>query len=181
MKRSGRQFRFCLLSTRNEQWKQGLKRIPFALGTGESGKSTFIKQMRIIHGAGYTDEDKRGFIKLVFQNIFMAMQSMIRAMDMLKIQYENPDSQVRPSTIMSGLKLVCVMCYRLILSGKGGSGAGGGLRDGHNVRESVRGSHQGFVVGQWHYRVLRQKERVSAHRFCQIVRPRIRTFLDQIL
>jgi guanine nucleotide-binding protein G(q) subunit alpha len=57
------------------------------LGTGESGKSTFIKQMRIIHGSGYSDEDKRGFIKLVYQNIFMAMQSMIRAMDMLKIKY----------------------------------------------------------------------------------------------
>ncbi|CAL8082423.1 unnamed protein product [Orchesella dallaii] len=57
------------------------------LGTGESGKSTFIKQMRIIHGAGYSDEDKRGFIKLVYQNIFMAMQAMIRAMEMLKIQY----------------------------------------------------------------------------------------------
>jgi len=62
------------------------------LGTGESGKSTFIKQMRIIHGAGYSEEDKRGFIKLVFQNIFMAMQSMIRAMDLLKIQYEDPSS-----------------------------------------------------------------------------------------
>ncbi|KAL0111178.1 hypothetical protein PUN28_012824 [Cardiocondyla obscurior] len=57
------------------------------LGTGESGKSTFIKQMRIIHGSGYSDEDKKGFIKLVYQNIFMAMQSMIRAMDFLKIQY----------------------------------------------------------------------------------------------
>ncbi|XP_076064342.1 G protein alpha q subunit isoform X2 [Oratosquilla oratoria] len=57
------------------------------LGTGESGKSTFIKQMRIIHGAGYSDEDKRGFIKLVFQNIFMAMQSMIRAMGLLQISY----------------------------------------------------------------------------------------------
>uniref|UniRef100_A0A672P275 Guanine nucleotide-binding protein subunit alpha n=1 Tax=Sinocyclocheilus grahami TaxID=75366 RepID=A0A672P275_SINGR len=39
------------------------------LGTGESGKSTFIKQMRIIHGSGYTDEDKKGFIKLVHQNV----------------------------------------------------------------------------------------------------------------
>ncbi|XP_031834163.1 G protein alpha q subunit isoform X7 [Nomia melanderi] len=57
------------------------------LGTGESGKSTFIKQMRIIHGAGYSDDDKRGFIKLVYQNIFMAMQSMIRAMDLLKLEY----------------------------------------------------------------------------------------------
>ena len=64
------------------------------LGTGESGKSTFIKQMRIIHGAGYTEDDRRGFIKLVFQNIFMAMQTMIRAMELLKIQYEHPESAV---------------------------------------------------------------------------------------
>uniref|UniRef100_A0A8C1IMH5 Guanine nucleotide-binding protein subunit alpha n=2 Tax=Cyprinus carpio TaxID=7962 RepID=A0A8C1IMH5_CYPCA len=58
------------------------------LGTGESGKSTFIKQMRIIHGTGYTDEDKRGFTKLVYQNIFTSMQSMIRATETLKIGYK---------------------------------------------------------------------------------------------
>ncbi|KAJ8782277.1 hypothetical protein J1605_010256 [Eschrichtius robustus] len=55
--------------------------------TGESGKSTFIKQMRIIHGSGYSDEDRKGFTKLVYQNIFTAMQAMIRAMDTLRIQY----------------------------------------------------------------------------------------------
>jgi guanine nucleotide-binding protein G(q) subunit alpha len=59
------------------------------LGTGESGKSTFIKQMRIIHGTGYSEEDKRAFVKLVYQNIFMAMHIMIRAMDTLKIQYRD--------------------------------------------------------------------------------------------
>uniref|UniRef100_A0A3B3XWR3 Guanine nucleotide-binding protein subunit alpha n=1 Tax=Poecilia mexicana TaxID=48701 RepID=A0A3B3XWR3_9TELE len=58
------------------------------LGTGESGKSTFIKQMRIIHGAGYSDEDKRGFTKLVYQNIFTSMQAMIRAAETLKISYQ---------------------------------------------------------------------------------------------
>ncbi|CAM4937158.1 unnamed protein product [Rotaria socialis] len=61
----------------------------FFAGTGESGKSTFIKQMRIIHGTGYSEEDKRSFVKLVYQNIFMAMHSMIRAMDTLKIQYRD--------------------------------------------------------------------------------------------
>uniref|UniRef100_A0A3P8ZR95 Guanine nucleotide-binding protein subunit alpha n=1 Tax=Esox lucius TaxID=8010 RepID=A0A3P8ZR95_ESOLU len=58
------------------------------LGTGESGKSTFIKQMRIIHGAGYTEEDKRGFIRLVYQNIFTSMQSMIKATENLKIPFK---------------------------------------------------------------------------------------------
>lgn len=80
----------------------------FDIGTGESGKSTFIKQMRIIHGSGYSDEDKRGFIKLVFQNIFMAMQSMIRAMEILKIQYVAGNNEV--SHIHAVLKLVVNVC-----------------------------------------------------------------------
>ncbi|XP_017959721.1 G protein alpha q subunit-like isoform X2 [Drosophila navojoa] len=71
------------------------------LGTGESGKSTFIKQMRIIHGSGYSDEDKRGYIKLVFQNIFMAMQSMIKAMDMLKISYGVGEHNALADLVMS--------------------------------------------------------------------------------
>ncbi|XP_076342935.1 guanine nucleotide-binding protein G(q) subunit alpha isoform X3 [Tachypleus tridentatus] len=48
--------------------------------------------MRIIHGAGYSDEDKKGFIKLVYQNIMMAMQSMIKAMDLLKISYKDQNN-----------------------------------------------------------------------------------------
>ncbi|XP_061483528.1 guanine nucleotide-binding protein subunit alpha-14-like isoform X2 [Rhineura floridana] len=56
-------------------------------GTGESGKSTFIKQMKIIHGSGYTEEDRKGFTKLVYQNIFSAIQAIIRAMDILQIPY----------------------------------------------------------------------------------------------
>lgn len=71
------------------------------LGTGESGKSTFIKQMRIIHGSGYTEDDKRSFIKLVYQNIFMAMQSMIKAMDMLRIQYKDECSPENAKLIRS--------------------------------------------------------------------------------
>ncbi|EDV56282.1 G protein alpha q subunit [Drosophila erecta] len=57
------------------------------LGTGESGKTTFIKQMRIIHGNGFLEKERKHFTKNVFQNLFMAMQSMINAMDVLKIPY----------------------------------------------------------------------------------------------
>lgn len=67
---------------------------PPAPGTGESGKSTFIKQMRIIHGAGYSEEDKRGFTRLVYQNIFTAMQAMIRAMETLRILYKYEQNKV---------------------------------------------------------------------------------------
>lgn len=69
------------------------------LGTGESGKSTFIKQMRIIHGSGYSEEDKRGFTRLVYQNIFTAMQSMIHAMDTLQISYIHEHNKIHANTV----------------------------------------------------------------------------------
>ncbi|XP_013800426.2 guanine nucleotide-binding protein subunit alpha-15 [Apteryx mantelli] len=70
------------------------------LGTGESGKSTFIKQMRIIHGAGYSEEDRKHFAKLVFQNIFTSMQAMILAMEMLRIPYANPENVQNASLVL---------------------------------------------------------------------------------
>ncbi|CAL1615511.1 unnamed protein product [Knipowitschia caucasica] len=70
------------------------------LGTGESGKSTFIKQMRIIHGGGYTDEDKRSYAKLVFQNIYTSMQAMIRAMEALGIAFSDPQNQTNAGTVL---------------------------------------------------------------------------------
>lgn len=60
------------------------------LGAGESGKSTFIKQMRIIHGKGYSEAERRGFIRIVYQNIFIAMKAIIHAMTTLEIAYRNP-------------------------------------------------------------------------------------------
>ncbi|XP_075454865.1 guanine nucleotide-binding protein subunit alpha-14 isoform X2 [Ascaphus truei] len=55
--------------------------------------------MRIIHGSGYTDEDRRGFTKLVYQNIFTAMQSMIKAMDTLRIQYSSEQNMDNALTV----------------------------------------------------------------------------------
>ena len=85
------------------------------LGTGESGKSTFIKQMRIIHGTGYSEEDKRSFVKLVYQNIFMAMHIMIRAMDTLKIQYRDKKNEVKFPVLFCLVFLnflFCVFCSK---------------------------------------------------------------------
>ncbi|CAN9500464.1 unnamed protein product [Ophioblennius macclurei] len=63
------------------------------LGTGESGKTTFLRQMRIIHGQGFSEEDRKGFAKCIYQNIFTAMKAMTTAMTMLKIPYSNPENE----------------------------------------------------------------------------------------
>lgn len=54
--------------------------------------------MRIIHGAGYSEDDRRAFRPLVYQNIFVSMQAMIDAMDRLQIPYSRPDSKVGTKT-----------------------------------------------------------------------------------
>lgn len=68
-------------------------------GTGESGKTTFIRQMRIIHGRGFSEEDRRGFAKCIYQNIFTAMKAMTGAMATLKIPYSNPENEVRDAHV----------------------------------------------------------------------------------
>ena len=57
--------------------------------------------MRVIHGAGYSNEDREPYSKLVYQNMFMAIQSMIRAMDLLKIEYEDQTLEEQADLIRS--------------------------------------------------------------------------------
>ncbi|XP_026091868.1 guanine nucleotide-binding protein subunit alpha-11-like [Carassius auratus] len=99
---------FCCLS--EEQWNaiyinREIKRIlseqkkqrdikVLLLGTGESGKTTFMKQMKIIHGSGYSEEERCSYTKLVFQNVFQAMSTMTDAMKTLKIPFSNPQSEI---------------------------------------------------------------------------------------
>ncbi|KAI1705623.1 g-protein alpha subunit domain-containing protein [Ditylenchus destructor] len=55
--------------------------------------------MRIIHGQGYSDDDKRQFIRPIYQNVFMAMQSMIRAMETLDIPYGDVTSKDKANVV----------------------------------------------------------------------------------
>ncbi|XP_054164956.1 guanine nucleotide-binding protein subunit alpha-11-like [Oppia nitens] len=58
------------------------------LGTGESGKSTFVKQMRIIHNSDYNECERKSYIQYVYHNIVIAIQTIIKAMNTLNIKYE---------------------------------------------------------------------------------------------
>lgn len=85
-----------------EQKKKARREIKvLLLGTGESGKTTFIKQMRIIHGKGYSEEDRRSFAKLVFQNIFTSLKALTMAMSVLKIPYANQQNEIHAQQIQA--------------------------------------------------------------------------------
>ncbi|XP_015259786.1 PREDICTED: guanine nucleotide-binding protein G(i) subunit alpha-1-like [Cyprinodon variegatus] len=57
------------------------------LGAGESGKSTIVKQMKIIHEAGYSEEECKQYKAVVFSNTLQSMMAIIRAMGRLKIEF----------------------------------------------------------------------------------------------
>lgn len=63
------------------------------LGAGESGKSTILKQMKLIHDNGYTKEDKDAFKEIIFSNTIQSMRVIIEAMERLGISFENPQLQ----------------------------------------------------------------------------------------
>ncbi|KFB39957.1 AGAP009457-PA-like protein [Anopheles sinensis] len=63
------------------------------LGAGESGKSTFLKQMRIIHGINFEPELIREYQHVIYQNIVKGMQVLCDARDKLDIPWEDPKSQ----------------------------------------------------------------------------------------
>lgn len=76
-----------LLKKDNNSNKRELKLL--LLGTGESGKSTIIKQMRILYGEGFKLEDLKGFTALVYRNILSSMKAMLDASEKLGIPLEN--------------------------------------------------------------------------------------------
>ena len=43
------------------------------LGSGESGKSTFVKQMKIIHGDSYSIEELKNFVSIIHGNLLTSM------------------------------------------------------------------------------------------------------------
>ncbi|VDD89519.1 unnamed protein product [Enterobius vermicularis] len=60
------------------------------LGAGESGKSTIVKQMKIIHETGYSDEERKAYKPVVYSNTIQSMMAIIRAMGQLKIDFSHP-------------------------------------------------------------------------------------------
>ena len=69
------------------------------LGAGESGKSTFVKQMKIIHGDGYSIDELNSFKSIIHGNLLSSIVQVIKAMDKLNITLHNPSNRAYVSKI----------------------------------------------------------------------------------
>ncbi|CAX42749.1 G Protein Alpha subunit, putative [Candida dubliniensis CD36] len=63
------------------------------LGSGESGKSTIVKQMKILHSDGYTQDELEEYRPFVYKNILDCIKNVINAIiDLQPDLIKKPDS-----------------------------------------------------------------------------------------
>ncbi|KAH8919550.1 guanine nucleotide binding protein, alpha subunit [Atractiella rhizophila] len=70
------------------------------LGAGESGKSTILKQMKLIHEGSYSPEERDSYKEIIFSNTVQSMHVILDAMEMMGISLTNPGSQDMANVIM---------------------------------------------------------------------------------
>ncbi|XP_061079943.1 guanine nucleotide-binding protein subunit alpha-12a [Conger conger] len=71
------------------------------LGAGESGKSTFLKQMRIIHGKEFDQKALLDFRDTIFENLIKGMRVLVDARDKLGISWQNSENGKHGMFVMS--------------------------------------------------------------------------------
>ncbi|KAG8197997.1 hypothetical protein JTE90_029391 [Oedothorax gibbosus] len=76
------------------------------LGAGESGKSTLVKQMKIIHSDGFTTDELKSFKPTVLDNLLSSMKYVLTGMGILRINLENAKNKNHAQNILS-----CQCCF----------------------------------------------------------------------
>lgn len=71
------------------------------LGAGESGKSTFLKQMRIIHGQQFDQKALLDFRDTIFENVIKGMRVLVDARDKLGLPWQNSENEKHGMFVMS--------------------------------------------------------------------------------
>lgn len=71
-------------------------------GAGESGKSTILKQMRIIYSEGFHLDERKEVRQVIFSNMIVAFKIISEEMREIGMDYENMESHVRRSCRLFG-------------------------------------------------------------------------------
>jgi predicted AAA+ superfamily ATPase len=64
------------------------------LGAGQSGKSTFAKQMQIVHSNGFTKEERLTQRPVIYCNVLDAMKKLVQAVERFKSDQRAPGPEL---------------------------------------------------------------------------------------
>jgi guanine nucleotide-binding protein subunit alpha len=65
------------------------------IGAGESGKSTVLKQMRLIHTKGFQTAERKQWKVTIFNNLLHAIQVIFGAMEEQEVDFAHEGNIVR--------------------------------------------------------------------------------------
>jgi guanine nucleotide-binding protein G(i) subunit alpha len=68
----------------------GWRANTLGLGSRESGKSTVLKQMKIIHQGGFSDKERTDYRHIVYKNLTESAQNIVLAIRKLGLVLEIP-------------------------------------------------------------------------------------------
>lgn len=63
--------------------------ILFVSGAGCSGKTTFLKQLRIVYDNGYTEKERKAFKSIIYENIRRSMVRIVEGMEEIGLAFES--------------------------------------------------------------------------------------------
>lgn len=70
------------------------------LGTGESGKSTVLKQMVIIHQkGGFSDEERMAYREVIYSNTHQSLRTVLESLPLLRLSLD-PSNRKAATTVM---------------------------------------------------------------------------------
>ena len=64
------------------------------LGSGDSGKTTVLKQMKILHGDGFDEKERDAFRVRIYDNILDSMKALVYALETLGVTLAVPENEV---------------------------------------------------------------------------------------
>jgi guanine nucleotide-binding protein G(i) subunit alpha len=70
------------------------------LGAGESGKSTVLKQMKLIHHGGYNEQERDSYKEIIYSNTIQSMRAILDALPQLELAL-SPQNDARRAVILS--------------------------------------------------------------------------------
>lgn len=81
----------------------------FFTGAGEAGKSTLLKQMRVIYAEGFSPTERNETRLVIFSNIITAFRMIAQERRDLDLRYQHDSSYVsfRTKVAASLLNLMC--------------------------------------------------------------------------
>ncbi|KAI4138110.1 MAG: hypothetical protein L6R35_007166 [Caloplaca aegaea] len=93
---------------RNEEIENQLKRDRLSqrseikmllLGAGESGKSTILKQMKLINEGSYSRDERESFKEIIYSNTVQSMRVILEAMESLELPLDDQRTEYHVQTI----------------------------------------------------------------------------------